>query len=226
MSAPATTLAAYERWAPLYPPAAHNPLMRAEQHAMLELWPEVAGLRVLDLACGTGRYTRILRQRAAALVVAADFCRPMLAQVADAARVCASMTCLPFAAECFDVVVCGLAVGHAANIDIWMREVVRVLRPGGTLLYSDFHPAAARAGLPRSFRDAAGRTWHVPHSSHSVRAQRRAATAAGLELDEVRELRVGTELRAAFPGTPGAGAPAVYGQWHGLPVVLVVRARK
>ncbi len=35
----AETLAAYERWAPLYPPTAHNPLMRAEQHAMLDHWP-------------------------------------------------------------------------------------------------------------------------------------------------------------------------------------------
>jgi hypothetical protein len=30
-----STLRAYERWAPLYPPIAHNPLMRVEELAML-----------------------------------------------------------------------------------------------------------------------------------------------------------------------------------------------
>jgi len=43
----------YERWAPLYPPVPHNPLMRAEQQAMREFLANVAGLRALDLACGT-----------------------------------------------------------------------------------------------------------------------------------------------------------------------------
>ena len=52
-----STLEAYERWAPVYPPVAHNPLMRAEQRSMLEVWPDVEGRRVLDLACGSGRYS-------------------------------------------------------------------------------------------------------------------------------------------------------------------------
>src|ERR1700748_439160 len=61
-----STLTAYERWAPLYPPVAHNPLMRVEQHAMLEAWPDMAGKRVLDLACGSGRYSNLLLEANAA----------------------------------------------------------------------------------------------------------------------------------------------------------------
>src|SRR5258707_15532749 len=93
------TLEAYERWARVYPPVAHNPLMRAEQAAMLELLPAVAGSRVLDLACGSGRYSRLLLEANAGHVVALDFCIPMLQQVASANRVCGSMMQLPFAAN-------------------------------------------------------------------------------------------------------------------------------
>jgi len=174
----AETLAAYERWAPLYPPTAHNPLMRAEQQAMVEHWPPVAGKRALDLACGTGRYSRMLAEAKAAQVVAMDFCVPMLRQVSAAARVCGSMMHLPFADEVFDVVISGLALGHAANIRTWMAEVARVLKSGGTLLYSDFHPGAARAGLPRSFKDQNDRTWTVPHREYDVASQKGAASAA------------------------------------------------
>src|ERR1700761_4921660 len=97
MDVAAETRAAYERWAPLYPPIPHNPLMRAEQEAMLGLWPAVQGCAALDLACGSGRYTRLLTESHAAHVVATDFCMPMLEQVSGASRVCASMMQLPFA---------------------------------------------------------------------------------------------------------------------------------
>jgi hypothetical protein len=51
--------------------------------------------------------------------------------------------------------------------------------------------------------------------------QREAIEAADLTVQVVRELRVGMELQESFPGSE-----AVYRQWHGLPLVLIVRARK
>jgi ubiquinone/menaquinone biosynthesis C-methylase UbiE len=221
MNAARETLQAYERWAPVYPPVAHNPLMRAEQTAMLAAWPDVAGRRVLDLACGSGRYSRALLESNAAQVVSLDFCMPMLQRVVGSQRVCASMMQLPFRPDCFDVVVSGLALAHASGVRPWAVEVSRVLRAGGTLLYSDFHPEAARAGLTRSFKDAANVTFTVPHQLYSVAEQIEAASAAGLQLQAVRELRVGHELQESFPGSE-----SFYRQWHGLPIVLVVRAAK
>jgi SAM-dependent methyltransferase len=221
MSSSQETLRAYERWAPVYPPIAHNPLMRVEESGMLQVWPEVAGRRALDLACGSGRYSRILAQSNAAQVFSLDFCMPMLRQVSGSQRICASMMQLPFGADTFDVIVSGLALGHATGIRPWAVEVSRVLRAGGTLLYSDFHPEAARAGLTRSFKDADDATCTVPHQFYGVDAQLEAAAAAGLRLETVRELRVGFELREAF-----AGSDTFYRDWHGLPIVLVVRAVK
>ncbi|HEY6921977.1 MAG TPA: class I SAM-dependent methyltransferase [Steroidobacteraceae bacterium] len=221
MSALAGTLAAYERWAPLYPPTAHNPLMRIEQHSMLEVWPNMEGRRVLDLASGSGRYSRLLLEANAAQVVALDFCVPMLEQVATAARVQASMMHLPFQQEVFDAVVCGLAVGHATDIQQWMRESARVLRPAGSLIYSDFHSEAIRVGMTRSFKDAANKTVTVPHQVYDLACQREAMAAAGLTVEVVRELRVGIELTETFPGSE-----KLYRDWHGVPLVLVVRARK
>jgi SAM-dependent methyltransferase len=221
MSVAADTLAAYERWAPLYPPVPHNPLMRAEQQVMLRYWPEVTGARALDLACGTGRYSQLLADANAAEVVAMDFCVPMLMQVPIGTRVCASMMHLPFAAGAFDVVVSGLALGHADGVHAWMREIARVLRKGGTLLYSDIHPEAARAGLTRSFRDLDDQPNSVPHRNYPVATQLEAAQAAGLSLEAVHEVRVGAELREPF-----AKSEEFYRRWDGLPIVLVIRARK
>jgi malonyl-CoA O-methyltransferase len=222
MSAVASsTLEAYERWAPIYPPVAHNPLMRAEQRSMLEVFPNVDGGRALDLACGSGRYSQLLRGAHAAQIVALDFCVPMLEQVAVASRVRASMMQLPFQPAVFDAVVSGLAVGHATDIHQWMSEVARVLRPGGSLLYSDFHSEAIRAGMTRSFKDATDVTRTVPHQVYDVACQRDAIGAAGLTVETLIEIRMGIELTETF-----AGSERVYRDWHGVPVLLIVRASK
>jgi SAM-dependent methyltransferase len=214
-------LEAYDHWAACYPPQPHNPLMRAEQRAMLEQWPGVSGARALDLACGTGRYGSVLSATGAAEITSLDFSPEMLRRSTSPRRVRADMTRLPFASAVFDTVISGLAVGHAADLRQWMNEVARVLAPGGSLLYSDFHPDAAATGMTRSFIDDEQRRRSVSHFPHALKDHRRAAHDAGLPIEVVRELRVGYELRESFPGSP-----LFYRRWHGLPVVLVIRARK
>ncbi|MEP7200107.1 MAG: class I SAM-dependent methyltransferase [Chloroflexota bacterium] len=216
---------AYDRWAASYPPTAHNPVMRVEQAAMVVLLPDVRGARALDLACGTGRYANVLRERGAASVVALDFSAEMLARASfDGLRmqpICATMMQLPLAAESFDVIVSGLAVGHADDLRAWMRETARVLRRGGTLLYSDFHPAAANVGLKRSFRTDDGRTITVPHHTFTLDDHRNAARAAGLTIEALHELRVGVELTEAFDGST-----EFYRRRHGTPIVLAAKLIK
>jgi ubiquinone/menaquinone biosynthesis C-methylase UbiE len=195
--------------------------MAAEQQAMLAQWPELVGRRALDLACGSGRYATLLVESQAAMVTALDFSTAMLQRVSNCQRVQASMMSLPFVSGAFDAVVSGLAIGHASSVQCWMAEVSRVLDRAGVLLYSDFHPQAARAGLTRSFKDERGVTCTVPHNSFEASVQTAAAATAGLVVESVQELRAGLEVHEPFPGSA-----SFYQQWHGLPLVLIVRARK
>ena len=211
----------YERWAPTYAPDAHNPLMRAEQTAMLAALPRVAGMRALDLACGTGRYTQLLRLGGVASVVGVDFASGMLRRVDGASCVQADMNRLPFMNCVFDLAVSGLAVGHAATLPKWALGVARVLTARGILLYSDFHPEAARAGLTRSFKDAQDRAWTLPHHRHEIADHLAALAGARLGADLISELRVGDEINESFPG-----GERFYREWRGLPLVLVIRARR
>jgi SAM-dependent methyltransferase len=212
---------AYDSWAATYPPAPHNPLMRAEQQAMIAQWPDVTGACALDLACGTGRYGRVLTERGAARIISFDLSPEMLQRLEPPGRVRGDMMHMPFAAGVFDFIVSGLAVGHAPDLSDWMRETARILAPGGMLLYSDFHPDAAAAGMTRSFTDQNRRKHTLSHFSYGADAHCRAATEAGLIIEGVQQLRVGEELHEAF-----AGSETFYRRWQGTPVILIVRAHK
>ena len=64
---------AYALWAPGYPARAHNPVMQAEERAMLELMPAaLQGQVVLDVGCGSGRYMLHALRRGAPRVTGVD----------------------------------------------------------------------------------------------------------------------------------------------------------
>jgi len=204
-------LDAYAEWAGAYAPEAHNPVMQLEEQAVLELLPDVAGRRLLDLACGSGRYLKRLGPGAAGRAVGVDFSRPMLARAASLDRplVQADLLGLPLAADSFDLIVCGLAVGHVADLSGSVSEMARVLTPGGVLVYSDFHPFGALLGWKRTFRAANGAEYAARHHVHLYEAHHAACRAAGLAIEAVREPRITVEH-----------------PYRGYPAVLVIRAVK
>lgn len=97
---------------------------------------------VLDLATGSGDLAAAIRRAVpAAAVVGADFCLPMLAE-ADRKGVPmlvqADALALPFADAAFDVVTVAFGLRNMADWAQALREIARVLRPGGGLYVLDF----------------------------------------------------------------------------------------
>lgn len=209
-------LAGYAHWAKNYPARAHNLLMELEEAAMVSLLPaDLRGKTCLDLACGSGRYLLLLQARGADKIVGSDYSAHMLTQAHTAseppALVRHPFKALPFAAETFDLITCGLAVGHEKDLCQALAEIGRVLRPGGCLLYSDFHPFGALRGWQRSFTAENGLTFHVEHYLHLYSHHQQACAGAGLRIETVLEPK------------PGPPAPLEY---RGFPVALVIKARK
>jgi demethylmenaquinone methyltransferase/2-methoxy-6-polyprenyl-1,4-benzoquinol methylase len=97
---------------------------------------------VLDLASGTGDFSRLVRQhRPGVRAIAVDLTESMLrlarTRGVDEA-VCADATRLPFDDACFDCVFVGYGLRNFPNLKLALREVERVTRPGGLLVALDF----------------------------------------------------------------------------------------
>jgi len=199
----------YDRWAASYEEAM-NPVQVLEAEALARLLPDLRGRAVLDLGCGKGRVSRLALDRGARETVGVDLSEVMLRAAADAlaglpARWIQADTCaLPFEAEAFDTVVCALMMGHVADLETALAEIARVLRPGGVLLLSDFHPYAALRGWQRAFTDvASGRAFAIENHPHLFEAYLRCFRAEGMVLEALDE-------------------PC----YEGYPLVFVLRARK
>lgn len=188
---------AYSLWASSYPPHAHNPVMQAEERAMLALLPEsLHGQAVLDAGCGSGRYLLHALRRGAARVTGVDLSSRMLARADTALGACGrgvptglvrgSIEALPVADACADLTVCGLVVGHVRDLRQCLAELCRATRPGGSVLCSDVHPIGHALGWVRDFK-AGGRRYAVRHARHLYSDWHDACTAVGLQVEQVRE---------------------------------------
>ncbi|HEX6939819.1 MAG TPA: class I SAM-dependent methyltransferase [Longimicrobiales bacterium] len=223
-SAPLPARDAYRLWAPSYD--AENAVTRLEDRAVAALSPALAGRALLDAGCGTGR--RLDRRAGAVLAVGVDLVPAMLA-AGRAARpdgpplVAGDVIALPLRDGAFDVVWCRLVAGHLRELLPLYRELARVARPGAAVVVTDFHPAAARAGHVRTFRDAAGQVHAVEHYVHEPEDHEHAAAAAGLALDGRIDAAVGPEVREFYER---AAALDRYEAQRGLPLVLALRFRR
>ena len=95
------------------------------------------GDSVLDGACGTGDLALASRRAGAAHVTGLDFSEQMLVRARRKAPeltwVQGDLLSLPFEAASFDAATVGFGVRNVADLDLALRELHRVLAPGGRL---------------------------------------------------------------------------------------------
>jgi SAM-dependent methyltransferase len=196
----------------------------------------LAGARVLEVGCGAASCARWLRRRGA-WVVGLDLSAGMLREARLAALrtgvrvplVQAGAERLPFAAGSFDLACSAFgAVPFVADSGRVMREVARVLRPGGRWVFAVNHPMRwafpddpGERGLtviqsyfdrsPYVEVDPAGVPSYVEHH-RTIGDRVRELVAAGLVLDDLIEPEWPSDLTqtwgqwsplrgALFPGT-------------------------
>ncbi|MGH9353257.1 MAG: ubiquinone/menaquinone biosynthesis methyltransferase [Terriglobia bacterium] len=103
----------------------------------------------VDVCCGTGDLAAALRRASAGRVIAADFCAPMLARAqlklargpALMSRIpllAADTLALPFRDQSVDVIASAFGFRNLANYAFGLREMRRVLKPGGSVAILEF----------------------------------------------------------------------------------------
>jgi SAM-dependent methyltransferase len=213
----------------------------AAPEAEARLLPDLTGLAVVELGCGTAYVSSWMARRGARLVVGLD---PTAAQLSTAQQLQRRSACtfplvrgdaevLPFAAASFDFAISEYGAAIWCDPHRWLPEAARVLRPGGRLVFlgnaallmlcvPDEDGVAATERLLRPQRGMHRFEWpddpsvefHLAHGD-MIRALR----AAGFDVEDLVELYAPEGASTSYPFVDAAWGR----QW---PVEEVWIARK
>jgi SAM-dependent methyltransferase len=218
----------YAVWANAYDNP--NPLIAVEEpviDALLATLPPVAS--AIDVGTGTGRLAFKLAGRGVSEVLGVDATPEMLAvararvereglQNVRFERAVIGEEPLPAVSDTFDLLTCGLMLTHAPDLRSAIRECVRVVRPGGWLLLTDFHPATATFGWRTDFIVPEGRLL-MPNTPNTRADYLDALVEAGCTLLDIQDI--------ALDGTPYGDVSEAVVKANGLPpLCLVLFAQK
>lgn len=149
-----------EAWIELAPEHATRKLLL--DPVLLAEAGDVSAMRILDLGCGEGRFSRLLAARGAD-TIGIDPIRRLVEAATEAGDASQSYLQgdgehLPFADESFDVVVAYLCLIDIPDFRAAIRESARVLRHGGRFLVANVSNLASTSEEP--VYDDAGRFLH------------------------------------------------------------------
>ena len=191
------------------------------------------GLRVLEVACGTGIVTRRLRDAlpSDAALMATDLSEPMLGFArrkfdgdASVKWQAADAMALPFADASFDAVVCQFGLMFVPDKLAALREMHRVLSPGGQLLLNTWHDLrhndfchVAHTTEMTFFENDPPKFYEIPFSLHDRQQLHGWLEEAGFRNVHVRAVDL--------PSVSPSAADAAKGLVQGTPLAVAIRER-
>lgn len=206
---PADTLRAYDQWAAHYD-ADDNPLVAATGLCLAQRPLQVAGARVVELGCGTGRNAPAVLAAGAASYTGVDGSAGMLAEArrrvpeASAARctwIEAELAQLPALAtpgDAYDAALIVLVLEHLAELDGTFRALAGWLKPGATVRLLELHPDRIAAGTVAHFHQD-GVEKRFTSTAHAVPDLTAALQRCGFAVEVAHEVTADEALIAAVP---------------------------
>lgn len=158
----------YAIWSKTYD-IGENILIQLEEPIVKSILKNFPSGDTLDAACGTGRYSLFLKSLGHH-VTGIDVSDEMLSLARKKDKtirfIKGDLNSLPFTDGLFDLVVCGLALHYVDNLDFAIRELTRILRPGGHIVISAIHPILVALGVHAEFSDESGQRNFIEEKVH------------------------------------------------------------
>ena len=186
----------YDIWADSYDSGV-NPQTHMEHEDVLSLVDARQGEVILDLACGTGKYTAEF-DKVGATVIGADISSEMLNQARSKSpqidfRRLDIRKVLPFEESFFYKVNCAQCLAHIADLNFTLTEVNRILKKNAYFIFSVTHPEMywddyeIKGKIPVDVREV--------DQQHKFSDYLSAIEASNLKLDRIVQIPVDSRIK-------------------------------
>jgi ubiquinone/menaquinone biosynthesis C-methylase UbiE len=165
---------AYDWWAGAYDDQPNNLMLAMDEQLFSGLLNDskIEGFTIADVGCGTGRHWKKIMDQRPAKLIGYDVSQGMLDKLKEKFPTATTHLIrdhrLPeLADQSCDMIISTLAIAHVPEPEKALQEWNRVLKPGGEIIITDYHPEALARGGKRTFKHQ-GRTVAVKNYIHSI----------------------------------------------------------
>ena len=220
---------AYDLWAKGYDDQPDNLMLALDERVFSELLQLVPpeNKTVVDIGCGTGRHwSRVFSQKPAKMIGydVSEGMLKMLEQKYPGAMVhkLSGNELRELENGSVDLVMSTLTIAHIKNAEEALKEWDRILKPGGSLIITDYHPVALQRGGKRTFRHDK-RTVSIVNHIHSIEELKQVSGQLHWQLLRLIEKEIDDTVR---PYYEKQNALAAFESFKGVPIIYGILFKK
>ena len=219
----------YDRWAASYDQQPGNLVLQLDEELLNSFLQDITLTKKLiaDIGCGTGRHWPLLLRQQPQAVTGFDVSAGMLEKLTEKfpeadVHLLQDHRLPVDKPGSFDFILSTLTIAHIENIAAALAEWNRVLRPGSTILITDYHPEALQRNARRTFRDG-NKTIAVKSHVHRLDLLRQLTKQLGWTEIRFAERKIDEAVKHVYEQQ---GAAALYQQFFGMPLIYGIQFKK
>ena len=220
---------AYNLWAENYDDQPHNLMLAWDEEVFSNLLNsiDIENKMIADIGCGTGRHWQKIFDKNPKRLFGYDISEGMLKKLNEkfpkAETHLLSDNKMPeLQNESIDCILSTLTIAHIQNAEQALREWNRVLKPGGTMIITDYHPEALAKGGKRTF-SYHEKTISIKNYVHTIDDIKEVAGQLGLQVLRLVEKPIDESAKHFYEAQ---NALDVYEKWKGTPVIYGMLLKK
>lgn len=214
--------AAYDLWSANYDNQPGNLMLDLDEKLFTQLLANtcVKDKKVADIGCGTGRHwAKIMRQHPHSLTgfdVSAGMLHCLLEKFPEGeVHLIDDDRLLNVPTDSFDIITSTLTVAHIENLELALLAWCRLLKTGGEILITDFHPNSLAIGGKRTFKYGKGHI-AVRNFVHTIQFIKNILLAHGYQLLNQEQLLIDKTVRHYYEQQQ---ALHIYKKFEGMPII-------
>jgi ubiquinone/menaquinone biosynthesis C-methylase UbiE len=220
---------AYNLWSSDYDHQPDNLMLHLDNIVFKELLGSLTinNKNIVDFGCGTGRHWNKIFSGDPQEITGVDISEGMLSILknkypsASVYKINDNLL-TKIETETVDIIVCTLTIAHVKNINELFESWFRILKNGGDLIVTDFHPQLLNKGGRRDFK-LSGKNITIKNYIHMIEEVEAIAVANGFIQVNKLEKFINEDVRSFYEKQ---NALHIYQHFVGMPVIYGMHLKK